>query len=69
MAKTTKGKNNSEEEKKRWVGHVCRECGNVTPFEAHHTISVNGEYTMGTCPYWTESKCVLMSQQACEHYK
>ena len=34
------------------------------------TLSIKGEPTMGECPYWTQSKCVLLSQKACiKHFK
>lgn len=49
------------------VVHVCRDCVNVTPLTDHHLLSVHGrEPTLGRCPYWTESRSVLLSQRACK---
>ena len=49
----------------------CGECGNVTLVTEFHTLTVHGrEPTLGRCPYWTESKSLLLSQKiACKHYK
>lgn len=56
--------------KKADVIHFCRECANVTRVYEFHTLSIKGEPTMGKCPYWTQSKCVLLSQKACvKHFK
>lgn len=50
--------------------HRCGECANITPVTRFHTLNVYGEPTLGTCPYWKESKCVLMSWMSeCRHYK
>lgn len=50
--------------------HFCRECEHVTLVTRFHTLSVKGEPTLGECPYWTQSKCVLLSQKACvKHFK
>lgn len=49
--------------------HRCNECRFVTTYTEFHTLSLEGKPTMGTCPYWKESKCVLLSQVACEHFK
>lgn len=50
--------------------HYCRECDHVTPVTEFHTLSLKGEPTLGECPYWNQSKCVLLSQKACvEHFK
>jgi hypothetical protein len=55
---------------KKWIGRLCGECKNVTPYMAQHTLTVHGKKpTMGTCPEWTSSKCVLLSQAACEKFK
>lgn len=52
------------------VRHKCGDCVNVTPvMEPHHLLSIKGEPTLGTCPYWRESKCVLLSHRStCEHF-
>ena len=58
--------------KKKEVALVCcGECGNVTLVTEFHTLTVHGrEPTLGRCPYWTESKSLLLSQKiACKHYK
>lgn len=49
----------------------CGECGNVTLVTEFHTLTVHGrEPTLGRCPYWTESRSLLLSQKiACKHYK
>ena len=51
--------------------HLCGECVNCTPIYDFHTLTVKDRKpTMGTCPYWTSSRCVLLSQRACKkHYK
>lgn len=62
----TKNDKNSGDEKK-WKGHTCGECANCTPYMAQHTLTVlDKKPTMGTCPHWTESKCLLLSQAALE---
>lgn len=59
-----------ESNKKPVVTHKCGECANVTLVTIFHTLSIKGEPTMGECPYWTQSKCVLLSQKACQdHFK
>lgn len=49
----------------------CGECGNVTLVTEFHTLTVHGrEPTLGRCPYWTESRSLLLSQKIeCKHYK
>lgn len=51
--------------------HRCGDCENVTPVLApHHLLNIKGEPTLGTCPYWKESRCMLLSWRSnCEHYK
>lgn len=49
--------------------NVCGDCKHCTPYLAFHTLNVKGQPTMGTCPYWTQSKCVLLSQPACKKYE
>lgn len=50
--------------------HYCHECANVTIVTRFNTLSIQGKPTLGTCPYWKESKCVLLSQRACkEHFE
>ena len=50
--------------------HVCRECANVTEVTAFNTLTVYGRQpTLGTCPYWKSSRCVLLSQKACGQFK
>lgn len=58
--------------KKKEVTLVCcGECGNVTLVTEFHTLTVHGrEPTLGRCPYWTESRSLLLSQKIeCKHYK
>ena len=45
------------------------ECRWCETYMAFHTLSLKGEPTMGTCPNWTESKCVLLSQIGCEKWE
>ena len=42
--------------------HRCGECSHVSPVYRFHTLNVYGLPTLGTCPYWKESRCVLLSQ-------
>lgn len=53
------------------VKHKCGDCANVTEvWEPHQLLSIEGKPTLGTCPYWKESRCVLLSWRSdCEHYK
>lgn len=56
--------------KKEVVLHRCSDCANVTPVTRFHTLSIYGEPTLGTCPYWTESRCVLLSWLSdCRYFK
>lgn len=50
--------------------HRCGDCAHVTPLHRFETLTVEGKRpTLGTCPYWTESKCVLLSwRSTCEHF-
>jgi len=60
----------SRTKKQPEVLHFCRECANVTIVTRFNTLSIQGKPTLGECPYWTESRCVLLSQAACkEHFK
>lgn len=49
--------------------HRCGECLHVSPVYRFHTLNVYGLPTLGTCPYWKESRCVLLSQKPCSHFK
>ena len=65
MSRTRKSKPNNTEEL-----HYCGECDNVILVTKFHTLSVHGRKpTLGECPYWTKSRCVLLSQIACENFK
>lgn len=57
--------------KKEVILHRCGECANVTPVTTpHHLLNIHGEPTLGTCPWWTESRCVLLSwKSGCKHFK
>ena len=51
------------------VDGMCGECVHVVEVTEDRTLTVHGRKpTLGTCPYWTESRCVLLSQSACVHY-
>lgn len=49
----------------------CGDCANVTEvWEPHQLLSLEGKPTLGTCPYWTESRCTLLSWRSfCIHFK
>lgn len=48
----------------------CGDCANVTPVMEPEKLSVKGEPILGTCPYWTESRCTLLSWRCiCNHYE
>lgn len=47
----------------------CGECEHCTPVRRFHTLNLHGEPTLGTCPWWMESKCVLLSQLGCKRFK
>lgn len=51
--------------------HRCGDCECVEPVIApSHLLSVDGRPTLGTCPFWTESRCVLLSWRSeCKHFK
>ena len=51
---------------KKRIKNRCGECVHCTPVTKFHTLNVYGEPTLGYCPYWMESKCILLSQAACE---
>lgn len=59
----------NKQEDAEWKNHRCGECAEVTEVMRFHTLSVKGEPTLGECPNWTKSKCVLLSQQACKQFK
>lgn len=60
MAKT------SSKEEQKWVGRFCYECENCTEVTEKDKLSIQGKPILGRCPYWTESKSVLLSQPACK---
>lgn len=51
--------------------HRCGDCEKVTPVTSpHHLLNIKGEPTLGTCPYWTESRCCLLSwPHECNHFE
>ena len=50
--------------------HLCRECKHVVEVIRFNTLSVHDRKpTLGECPYWSESRCVLLSQQACKFFE
>jgi len=57
--------------KKPTTLHRCGDCANVTPVtDKHHLLDLKGNPTMGTCPYWRESRCTLLSWLSnCKHFK
>lgn len=57
--------------KKKFIPeYKCGECAHCTPLMRFCTLTVHGRRpTLGTCPYWTLSRCVLLSQWCCERFK
>lgn len=51
--------------------HRCGDCANCTEvWEPHNLLSLKGEPTLGRCPYWKESRSVLLSWLSnCIHFK
>jgi len=51
--------------------HRCGDCANVTEvWKPHNLLSVEGKPTLGTCPYWKDSRCVLLSMTSlCPHFE
>lgn len=51
--------------------HKCGDCANVTEvWEPHNLLSLEGKPTLGTCPYWTLSRCTLLSWKIeCKYFK
>ena len=65
-----KRKTTSKKNSKIKVDWTCRDCQNCEPVTEFHTLSMKGEPTLGRCPYWTQSKSVLLSLDYCtEHFK
>ena len=55
--------------KKEIVVRHCKECVHAVPITRFHTLTVDGKRpTLAECPFWTLSKCVLLSQKSCEHF-
>lgn len=47
----------------------CGRCKNCTPTMDKEKLSIAGKPILGTCPYWTESKSVLLSWwHVCKFY-
>lgn len=57
--------------KARAEKHRCGDCIHVTPVtEPKSLLSVRGEPILGTCPYWTVSRCTLLSWRSeCKYFK
>lgn len=50
--------------------HYCRECEHCTEVcEPENLLSVKKKPILGRCPYWTESRSVLLSQRSCGKFK
>lgn len=60
-----------DREPKKQEYHLCGDCANLTPIDKFTTLTVHGRRpTLGTCPYWTQSRCTLLSwRSTCEHFK
>ena len=48
--------------------HYCGECPHCTPITDARSLSIEGKPTLGTCPYWTESPNVILSQLDCDMF-
>ena len=56
--------------KREVVRHRCGDCALCVPVRRFHTLNVKGEPTLGECPHWTESRCVLLSWVSdCKFFK
>ena len=68
MAKTNRATATKEEKP---LLRRCGDCDNVTEvLEPKNLLSLEGKPTLGTCPYWTESRCTLLSWKSyCKHFK
>lgn len=63
-------RSNTQPNPKKQEPHVCGECANVTEVYDHHTLTVRDRKpTLGTCPFWKGSRCVLLSQKSCINFK
>ena len=53
------------------ITHRCGDCANVSPvLDKHNLLDLKGKPTLGICPYWTESRCTLLSWESeCKHFK
>ena len=51
--------------------YKCGDCAHCEPVTTFHTLTVHGRKpTLGICPYWTQSRCTLLSWKSyCEHFK
>lgn len=54
--------------KKVKTNEVCGDCMHCSPYMSFNTLSIKGKPTMGTCPFWKTSKCILLTQPACEKF-
>jgi hypothetical protein len=51
--------------KKQITLNRCGDFINCTPVtDKHHLLDLQGNSTMGTCPYWNESRCTLLSWES-----
>ena len=66
--KTKKDAVQKEKKEKKLPDGRCGECSHCVPVTRFHTLNVHGQPTLGECPYWTLSRCVLLSQRACKHF-
>lgn len=57
--------------KKTIEKHRCGDCIHCTPVTDFHTLTVHGRKpTLGTCPYWTKSRCVILASMTdCPSFK
>jgi hypothetical protein len=59
--------NNKNGTPAKFAGKTCGECANHYD---EHSPALDGHMTLARCSHYTGGKyCVLMSDQACKHYK
>jgi len=60
-----------DREPKKAELHRCGDCSHAVPvMEPKNLLSIDGRPTLGTCPFWKESRCVLLSWRVCcEHFE
>ena len=59
-----------EQERSNIIEYYCRDCKNVKEVLDFSTLSIHERKpTLGQCPYWTKSRCVILSQKCCANFE